>query len=248
MINETGIRLVVYHRIWYNNLCAKGMHVKHIHLRNRSDPSKRFPGKGYGMLKKTYDKIYAMFEKAEGYLPTRAMLNQGVSTIHIRELLDAGDIEKVSHGNYWGTFLHIKKPENYRMIEACMTNVRAVICGPSACFYHGLMKKEPEKLFIATSRNDRGGMQLTFPVSRHYFSKDAFEEDVLVVKMSGIPVRIYDVDRSVCDCIRMEEQLGEKTIDDLLRAYRFYEKRDMKKLYDYADRMRVGRIVRDHFS
>ncbi|MBR6228656.1 MAG: hypothetical protein IKQ97_02875 [Eubacterium sp.] len=197
------------------------------------------------MLKRTYDRIYALFEESGGYLATRKMLDHKISTIHIRELLECGDIEKVSHGNYWGTFLHIEKPDNYRMIEACMTNPKAVICGPSACYYHGLLKKEPDKLFIATSRVDRGGMKLMFPVSRHYFSKESFHEDRETVMISGMPVNIYGVDRSVCDCIRMEDELGETVVDEIVRSYRKYGDSDMESLFDYADRMRVGRIVRN---
>ncbi len=198
------------------------------------------------MLKRTYDRIYALFEKSGGYLATRTMLDHKVSTIHIKELLEDGDIEKVSHGNYWGAFLHIEKPENYKMIEACMTNSKAVICGPSACHYHGLLRKEPDKLFIATSRVDRGGMKLTFPVSRHFYSKECFDEDRHTVMMNGIPVLIYGVDRSVCDCIRMEEEIGQGTVNEVVRAYKKLETRDLEKLLDYADRMRVGRIVRTH--
>lgn len=200
------------------------------------------------MLKRTYDKIYALFDKAGGYLSTRTMLEKKVSTIHIRELLTSGDIEKVSHGNYWGTFLKKKKPENYKMVEACMTNPKAVVCGPSACYYHGLLKKEPEDLYIATLRTDRGGMKLTFPVSRHYFSEQMFEKDIVTFKYEAVTVRVYDIDHSVVDCIRLADRIDEKMLENILRAYKRSTKKDLKKAYEYADRMRVGRIVREKLS
>ena len=198
------------------------------------------------MLKRTYDKIYSIFDKMGGYVPTRAMLDRKISTIHIRELLESGDIEKVSHGNYWGAFLKIDKPENYRMIEACMTNSKAVICGPTACYYHGLLKNEPEKLYVATARTDRGGMKLTFPTSRHYFSKIAFEDDIVGFDFHDIKVRIYDVDRTICDCIRMRDEIGEAMLKEILEAYKAYPGKDTGRLYEYADGMRVGKIVRNY--
>ena len=200
------------------------------------------------MLKRTYDKIYALFEKAGGYLSTRTMLDKKISTIHIRELLTNGDIEKVSHGNYWGAYLKKEKPANYKMIEACMTNPKAVICGPSACYYHGLLKKEPDSLFIATLRTDRGGMKLTFPVSRHYFSEQTFEKDIVTFKYEAVTVRVYDIDHSVVDCIRLADRIDEDTLDAILRAYRRSTKRNLKKAYEYADKMRVGRIVRERLA
>ena len=92
------------------------------------------------MLKKTYEKINALFEESNGYLSTRKLLDNKITTIQIRTMLEEGKIEKISHGNYWNRMSGQPKPENYKMIEACMTNPRAVICSLSACYYHGLLK------------------------------------------------------------------------------------------------------------
>ncbi|MBR1873429.1 MAG: hypothetical protein IJ807_00840 [Eubacterium sp.] len=200
------------------------------------------------MLKRTYDKIYSLFEKKGGYLPTRIMLDEKISTIHIKELLEAGDIEKVSHGNYWGSFLKIPKPENYKMIEACMTNPKAVICGPSACYYHGLLQSEPEPLYIATARTDRGGMKLQFPVSRHYYSKQTFEDDMVTFKANGVTVRVYGIDRSICDSIRLESEIGVTQLKKIVEAYKKNPDAKPEKCLEYADRMRVGQIVRKYLA
>ena len=196
------------------------------------------------MLKRTYDRIYSLFEKAGGYLPTRTLIENRVSTIHIKEMLEYGDIEKVSHGNYWGTFLNIKKPKEYKYIEACMANKKAVICGPSACYYHGLLKKEPDTLFVATRRTDRGGMKLGFPVSRHYFSEHGYQDDIVTFTKNNTEIKIYGIDRSVVDSIRFRDCFDGDILDEILRAYRKSSKKDLKKCYEYADSMRVGRIVR----
>ncbi len=198
------------------------------------------------MLKRTYDKIYALFEKSSGYMRTRTLLKNKISTIHIRELYEDGEIERVSHGNYWGTFLGKKKPDDYKFVEACMTNDRAVICGPSACFHHGLLKREPDKVYIATMRTDRAGMALKFPVSRHYYSTRTFENDIKTYTSAGIKVRVYDVDRTIVDCIRMAEQIGDEMLNSIIREYKRYSKKNTDRLYEYADEMRVGRLVRSY--
>ena len=197
------------------------------------------------MLNRTYDRIRSLFEKAGGYLSTRALLNERVSTIHIKEMLDAGDIEKISHGNYWGLLLHLDKPENYRLIEACMTNHRAVICGLSACRYHGLLKTDPKALFIATQRTDRGSMQLNFDVSRHYFSVEKYSDDVETWKYHDIVVKVYGMDRSIVDAIRLSDGKDKKLVSEAVKAYKEHPEADFDKCVAYADSMRVGRIVRE---
>ena len=200
------------------------------------------------MLQKTYEKVNDLFEKAGGYLSTRELLDNKITTIQIRSLMEEGKIEKVSHGHYWNLMSGRKKPKNYKMIEACMTNPRAVICSLSACYYHGILKDEPEELYIATQRTDGGGMKLTFPVSRHYFSVVSFDEDLLNVETEQGNIRIYDVDRSVCDCIRLEKEIGKDKLELVLEGYSKYKKRNVDHLLDYADRMRFGKIARGYLE
>ncbi len=200
------------------------------------------------MLQRTYDKVNALFEENNGYLPTRTLLDNKITTIQIRTMLEEGKIEKVSHGHYWNRMSGREKPKNYKMLEACMTNPKVVICALSACYYHGIIQDEPEKLYIATARTDRGGMRLTFPVSRHYFSVQAFEEDVKTVKTKYGNIRLYDADRSVCDCIRLEREIGSDSLQLVLEGYADYKKRRPERLLQYADRMRFGKIARKYLE
>lgn len=200
------------------------------------------------MLQRTYDKVNQLFEEANGYLPTRKLLENKITTIQIRTMLEEGKIEKVSHGNYWNLMSGKRKPKHYKMLEACMTNHKAVICSLSACYYHGLLEEEPDKLYVATARTDRGGMKLNFPVSRHYFSVTSFEDDVLNVKTGGGSIRVYDVDRSVCDCIRLEKEIGHDTVELVVENYKKYKKKKPDHLLQYADRMRYGKIAREYLE
>jgi predicted transcriptional regulator of viral defense system len=200
------------------------------------------------LLLKTYEKVNALFEEAGGYLSTKELLANKITTIQIRTFLQEGRIEKVSHGHYWNLMSKSEKPENYKMMEACMTNKRAVICALSACYYHGIIKEEPELLYVATQRTDRGGMKLTFPVSRHYFSVTSFEQDMLRIPTKSGEIKVYGVDRSVCDCIRLEKEIGEKALSDVLKGYAAYKEKNVDRLLEYADQMRYGKIVRGYLE
>lgn len=58
-------------------------------------------------------------------------------------------------------------------------------------------------------------------------------------------IRVYGVDRSVCDCIRLEKEIGKDNLALVLEGYAQYKNRNLDHLLDYADRMRFGRIARD---
>lgn len=198
------------------------------------------------MLQRTYDKVNALFADRGGYIETRTLLSNKITTIQIRELLEEGKIERISHGNYWNLMSGKKKPKNYKMLEACLTNPRAVICALSACYFHGLIEQEPDKLYVATARTDRARMTLTFPVSRHYFSDRFFEDSMQTAKVGGKTIRVYDVDRSVCDCIRLQDEIGEEMVVSVVERYKNYDRKRPERLLAYADKMRVGKIVRKY--
>lgn len=196
------------------------------------------------MLLNTYQKVLDLFESGNGYRNAAELKEAKITTVQIKELVSKGIVERVSHGYYWLVDEENGKPDNYQMIEACMVNPRAVICADSACYYHGLMDAEPKQLSVATLKTDRSRMQLNFPVSRHYYSDLAFEQDMKVVETPYGSFRVYDVERSVCDCIRFRKDIGEEMLQLITDRFLERETNQMDRLLAYADAMRVGKIVR----
>lgn len=196
------------------------------------------------MLLNTYQKAIELFENAHGYLSASALKEAKITTVQIRELVNKGIVERVSHGHYWLIDTKNGKPENYRMIEACRVNPRAVICADSACYYHGLIDVETERLSIATLKTDRSRMQLNFPVCRHYYSDLAFEQDLQEIDTPYGTIRVYDVERSVCDAIRFRADVGEEMLQLIIDRFLQRGTNQMDRLLSYADAMRVGKIVR----
>ena len=196
------------------------------------------------MLLNTYEKVKKLFRDGNGYRNAAQLKDAKVTTVQIKELVSKGILERVSHGHYWLIDEEKGKPENFEMLEACMVNPRAVICADSACYYHGLIQKAPERLSVATLKTDRSKMQLNFPVTRHYYSDLAFEQDLEVVETPYGQIRIYALERSVCDTIRFRADIGIETVEHIVQNYMKLENRQMGRLLAYADAMRVGKIVR----
>lgn len=196
------------------------------------------------MLLNTYQKVIDLFESGNGYRNAAELKEAKITTVQIKELVQKGIVERVSHGHYWLIDQENGKPDNYRMIEACRVNPRAVICADSACYYHGLIDVEPEKLSVATLKTDRSRMQLNFPVSRHYYSDLAFEQNMEVVETPYGNIKVYDVERSVCDAIRFRADIGEEMLELITERFLQRDANQMERLLAYADAMRVGKIVR----
>ena len=87
-------------------------------------------------------------------------------------------------------------------------------------------------------------MSLNFPISRHYYSDLAFEQDVNTITTPYGNIRVYDTERSVCDAIRFRDDIGEEMLELIIDRFLAQKNVQMGRLLDYADAMRVGKIVR----
>ena len=162
-----------------------------------------------------YDKVKYIADKYKGYIDTEDLMKEGLTNRQIGLLTAEGKLEKVAHGHYWIISPEFSKPEDYKAVEVARVNRKAVICADSACYYMGLIDKEPEILSIATRRSDRHKMKMNFEVSRHYFSEQAFEDEKHVFDTKYGSYNVYGIDRSVCDCIRFREDI-DKDIFELV--------------------------------
>ena len=113
-----------------------------------------------------YDKVKYIADKYKGYIDTEDLMKEGLTNRQIGLLTAEGKLEKVAHGHYWIISPEFSKPEDYKAVEVARVNRKAVICADSACYYMGLIDKEPEILSIATRRSDRHKMKMNFEVSR----------------------------------------------------------------------------------
>lgn len=186
-------------------------------------------------------------ESYSGYIGTRQLLKAGVTNRQIRALAAEGLLEKVCHGVYWVDKAACRKPKEYKAIEVCISDPKAVICADSACFYLGLIPVEPAVLSVATSRGDRRTIKMNFPVRRYYFSESNFEEAHQVVTTALGSYQTFDIDRSVCDCIRFRKNIDTYIFDLIIETYRERKNTQGKRLLAYAGKLHMLDEVQKYF-
>ena len=195
------------------------------------------------MLRETVIKIERLSRKYKGYISTEELLREGITNRQIGVFVEIELLERVCHGHYWFQCSVLSKPRDYKAVEVCFSDPEAVICADSACFYLGLIDVEPDRLSAATRRSDRRKIHMNFPVSRHYYSEHMFPEYQNLVETEFGRYRIYDIERSVCDCIRFRDDLEEDIFAYVMECYK---KRNPEgdKLLQYAKKLRLFNLVK----
>ena len=193
------------------------------------------------------DKTYEKLDKYAGYIGTEQLLKDGFTNRQIACFVEEKLLERICHGYYWVIKPVCKKPGSYKEIEVCLSDPRAVICADSACFYLGLIQEEPNVLSVATSRNDRSAIRMTFPVKRHYFSQSDFFQISQNITSDFGDYNIFDIERSVCDCIRLKKDIDVYIFEQIIDSYRNLEHRQKERMQAYAKRLRMLTEIKKYF-
>lgn len=191
------------------------------------------------MRSATYYKLEHLYERYRGYISTRDLLKEGFTNRQIAFLTDEAYLEKVCHGYYWMLRCGHGKPFDYKCIEVCLSNPRAVISMESACYYQGFMRTEPPILSVATERTDRSAIKMKFPVERHYFSGNNFRIGIERTLTEFGAYNIYNAERSVCDILRLERgDMDSPIIVEIFDAIKG-RKEQSKRMREYAKLLKV---------
>lgn len=193
-----------------------------------------------------YDKVAATAIKTKNYISTKELLQEGITNRQIASLQEEGYLEKIVNGFFWYTGNGQEKPKNYKAIEVGRVNPNAVICAEAACYLQGLIDIEPKVFTVATRRSDRQGMNMPFETRRHYFADSHFEDNIIMVETEYGSYRMYDLERSVCDCIRFREEVQPLIYDNIILNYKQIQEENMlKRMLAYAKAMKFEKKIRE---
>lgn len=186
------------------------------------------------MRTNTYLKFDNIYKKYKGYVGTRELMGEEFSNRQIAALAEEGYLERVCHGHYW-LVGRCEKPKDYKCIEACLSNPRAVICMDSAIYYQGGIAEEPEYLSVATERTDRSLLKMNFPIKRHYFSSNFFDIGIYKKDTEFGSYSIYDVERSICDMLRFQQKIEVELMNHIKD-----NQQQRERLLKYAQMLKIN--------
>ena len=66
--------------------------------------------------------------------------------------------------------------------------------------------------------------------------------------IDGFNIRLYDVERCVCDAIKFRNKVGMDVCSEIINNYLERPDRNLSKLMDYARRLRVGKIIEQYMQ
>lgn len=189
------------------------------------------------------DIIIKMFREHGNVMSTADLIASKLYYVDIQKLLNDGVIEKLKRGHY-----HLVDNEN--MSEANIINhlfPDAVLCLDTALFYYGYSDRTPAEWHLAVDKNiQKSRVKIDYPfIKAYYIEPHLLDVGLTEGEIDGNRVRIYDKDRTICDCLRYMGKMDKEIFNKALQSYIQDNTKNIPKLINYAKQLRVQKKVKD---
>lgn len=188
------------------------------------------------------EKIMKLFKN--GYLTTRDVTNNNIPKVYLTKLVRNNTIERINRGVY------IKSndiPDEMVILQNKSKN--AIYSNTTALFLHKLSNRLPIKYDISVLQSYKGSLQKDNNVNLFYIKRDLLNLGVIDYKLdSGYVIKVYDLERTICDIIKNRKKLDQELVNKAIREYFYSKNKNTIKLYDYAKQLNIYDKVRNTFE
>jgi predicted transcriptional regulator of viral defense system len=177
------------------------------------------------------------FRDKGGTLRTRDLIGHGVHTDALYALRESGRVIELGRGLYRLADVGEAEYPDLAVVAASAPN--AVVCLISALAYHEITTQIPSSVHLAVPRGSYHRIKLSVPVAVYQFDSKTFDNGLETHRVSGMPLKVYSVARTLVDCFKFRNKIGLDVALEALRLARQRKRVQNRELLRYARLLRV---------
>jgi predicted transcriptional regulator of viral defense system len=194
-----------------------------------------------------YKKIYNIFKQNNGYAYTHDITSVGIHNIYLSNLLQEGKIERIKWGLY--RWAGIESGANSTLVDVALSIPNGVICLQYALAYHNLTTSKPWEISVALSKKSRVRKLPEYPpIKIYYFAPQIFNVGIEKIPINAHEVKIYNREKTICDCMRYRKQIGQDIIKEMMVSYLKGHNRNLDLLLKYAKICSVTKEIQTYLE
>lgn len=183
------------------------------------------------------EQIKEIVEKNNGILTTKLLEEHNIHRQYLKNLVDEGYLMKVSRGLYIRPDKDIS--EYFIMGEQFKTGI---FSHNTALYFYNLTDRTPFVLDMTFPSNIRPSNDMLSP---HYINKERFELGLVNKELEdGTSIRIYNMERTICDIIRDRNKIDTQIFNTALKEYMKRPDKNLNLLYEYAKEFKILKILK----
>jgi len=192
------------------------------------------------------EEIKELFFNNKGYASTKEISGKGINRYYVSALEKAGVIAKIKTGLY--KWVDYEFQYNFELVDVFKIVPKGILCLTSALAYHDLTTINPWQYEIAIERCSKVIIPEYPPIKLVYFSQKQLKTGIINVEIDGHLIKIYDIEKTICDCVRYRNKIGIDIVKEGINEYIKREDRNFNKLMKYAEVCRVQKILKQYLE
>ncbi len=187
-------------------------------------------------------KIKDIFDQHNGIMRTYALYEAHIYYNDIQKLIARGIIEKIRYGYY--QWIDGKNLSEAATVTRLFPD--AILCMDTALFYYRYSGRTPLAWHLAVGKDsNKSRFKVDYPFIKPYFIEPSILElGAADGEIDGNPVRIYDKERTICDCLRYMGKMDKEIFNMAIRCYVEDDAKNIPRLTEYAKKLRVSKKVK----
>ena len=188
------------------------------------------------------NKILNLFNN--GFLRNKDLVDNNIPSVYLTRLVNNNVIERVSRGLYVRTN---SLPDDLVILQNKSKN--AIYSNLTALYLYGFSDRLPIKYDITVNSGYNWSLQEVDNVNLFYTKKELLNLGEIVYRLdSRNLIKVYDLERTICDVIKNKNRLDQELVNKALRKYFYSKEKNTLKLYEYAKKMNIYKKVRSVFE
>jgi len=186
--------------------------------------------------------VKSLLKVNNGYITSRIITELGIHRMYLNILCKKGVIKKVGNGIYIESN---KKIDKYYVF--CLELPKIVYSHITGLYLHGFKVKIIDKFDITVPNN-----YFNYKIKEQnvfYVSNKIYKLGITDVKTDmGNSVKVYDIERCICDVIRSKNRVDSNQIKSIFKEYFNRKDKDINKLLKYAEVLNIKNEINKYME
>ena len=188
---------------------------------------------------KATEKVFMLLKERGGYITAKEARKNGVDNKTMKRMADRGLIERAAHGLYVDANVF---PDPFFVTQYRCP--KGVFSNETALLLHDLSDRDPIRLMMTIPSGWNTKMLTDDSMLFFYSNPEKMELGICETEtLSGMKVRAYDAERTICDCLKNIDKLDRNLVLTALKRYVKSRDRDSAKLLEYANALKIRDMV-----
>lgn len=192
------------------------------------------------------ERIKEIFYANHGYSSTGDISSAGIDRKYLKDLVNEGNIERIKRGLY--RWKDAKFDVEEELINVSKIIPQGIICLESALSYYELTTYTPGEYTVAVHRKYNIKLPDYPPIKLYYFSDKYYIDGVEKIDINGHIIKMYNVEKTICDCLRYEDKISKDIIVESIKEYIRRRDKNISRLMNYAAKAKVKNAVQKYIE